>query len=154
MRVGLIADTHGLLRPDVFDVFGGVEMILHAGDVGGRDILTQLRAIAAVHAVYGNTDPPGEPGLAGSLDLSLEGVSIHVSHGHELGRPTPANLAGTYTADVIIYGHTHKALIERVHGALIVNPGAAGPRRFDVKPSVALLTITGGRADVRIVPLS
>jgi uncharacterized protein len=154
MRVGLIADTHGLLRPDVFDVFGGVEMILHAGDVGGRDILTQLRAIAAVHAVYGNTDPPGEPGLAGSLDLSLEGVSIHVSHGHELGRPTPANLAGTYTADVIIYGHTHKALIERVHGALIVNPGAAGPRRFDVKPSVALLTIAGGRADVRIVPLS
>jgi putative phosphoesterase len=152
MRVGLIADTHGLLRPDVFDVFGGVEMILHAGDVGGRDILTQLRAIAAVHAVYGNTDPPGEPGLAGSLDLSLEGVSIHVSHG--LGRPTPANLAGTYTADVIIYGHTHKALIERVHGALIVNPGAAGPRRFDVKPSVALLTIAGGRADVRIVPLS
>jgi uncharacterized protein len=154
MRVGLISDTHGLLRPDVFDVFDGVEMILHAGDVGGRDILTQLRAIAAVHAVYGNSDRPGEPGLAGSLDLSLEGVSVHVSHGHELGRPTPANLAAAYTADVIIYGHTHKALIERVHGALIVNPGAAGPRRFDVKPSVALLTIAAGRADVRIVPLS
>jgi uncharacterized protein len=154
MRVGLIADTHGLLRPAVFDVFAGVEMILHAGDVGGRDILTQLRAIAAVHAVYGNTDRPGEPGLAESLDLSLEGLSVHVSHGHELGRPTPANLAAAYTADVIIYGHTHKALIERVHGALIVNPGAAGPRRFDVQPSVALLTITAGRADVRIVPLS
>ena len=153
MVVGLISDTHGLLRPEVFDVFHGVDVILHAGDVGGREILTQLRAIAPVHAVYGNTDRPGEPGLAGSVDIRLEGLSVHVSHGHELGTPTPARLVAAYTADVIIYGHTHKALIERVEGALVVNPGAAGPRRFDVKPSVALLTVRDGRADVRIVGL-
>jgi hypothetical protein len=150
---GLIADTHGLLRPEVFEAFHGVELILHAGDVGGRDILTQLRAIAPVHAVYGNTDRPGEPGLADSLDLSLEGLSIHVSHGHELGSPTPAKLTAAYSADVIVYGHTHKSLIERLHGALVVNPGAAGPRRFDVTPSVAILTLERGRAEVRIVPL-
>jgi putative phosphoesterase len=153
MVVGLISDTHGLLRPEVFEAFHGVELILHAGDVGGREILTQLRAIAAVHAVYGNIDRPGEPGLAGSVDIRLEGLSVHVSHGHELGSPTPARLVATYPADVIIYGHTHKALIERVEGALVVNPGAAGPRRFDVKPSVAILEIEAGRAAVRIVPL-
>jgi putative phosphoesterase len=153
MLVGVISDTHGLLRPEVFEVFHGVELILHAGDVGGREILTQLKAIAPVRAVLGNVDRPGEPGLAESLDLSLGGLTVHVSHGHELGSPTPVKLAAAYSADVIVYGHTHKPLIERIHGALIVNPGAAGPRRFDVKPSVAILTIAAGRADVRIVRL-
>jgi putative phosphoesterase len=153
MLVGLISDTHGLLRPEVFDVFHGVDLILHAGDVGGREIVTELRAIASVHAVYGNTDRPGEPGLAGSIDISLEGLNVHVSHGHELGSPTPAKLVATYPADIVIYGHTHKALVERLNGALVVNPGAAGPRRFDVKPSVAILTIKNDRADVKIVRL-
>ena len=151
--VGLIADTHGLLRPEVFEAFHGADVILHAGDVGGREILTQLRAIAPVHAVYGNTDRPGEPGLAESIDLCLEGMNVHVSHGHELGSPTPAKLVARYSADVIVYGHTHKPLIERVHGALVVNPGAAGPRRFELKPSVAILTLKNGRADVRMVAL-
>jgi len=151
--VGLISDTHGLLRPEVFDVFHGVELILHAGDVGGREILTELRAIAPVQAVYGNTDRPGEPGLVESLDLSLAGLSVHVSHGHELGSPTPAKLAARYSADVIVYGHTHKPLIERVHGALVVNPGAAGPRRFELKPSVARLTLASGRSEVVLIPL-
>ncbi|HET7696809.1 MAG TPA: metallophosphoesterase family protein [Vicinamibacterales bacterium] len=153
MLVGLIADTHGLLRPEVYEAFHGVDVILHAGDVGGRQILTELRAIAPVHAVYGNVDRPGESGLAGSIDLRLEGVNVHVSHGHELGSPTVARLLGAYSADVIVFGHTHKALIERTQGALVVNPGAAGPRRFDVMPSVALLTIDRGRAEVRIVRL-
>lgn len=153
MLVGLIADTHGLLRPEVFDAFHGVELILHAGDVGGRAILTELRAIAPVRAVYGNTDPPGEPGLAQSIDLSLAGLNVHVSHGHELGSPTPAKLVAACAADVIVYGHTHKALIERLHGALVINPGAAGPKRFDAKPSVAILTLDTGRAEARLIPL-
>ena len=153
MLVGLISDTHGLLRPEVFDVFHGVELILHAGDVGGREILTELRAIAPVQAVYGNTDRPGAPGLVESLDLSLAGLSVHVSHGHELGSPTPAKLAARYSADVIVYGHTHKPLIERIHGALVVNPGAAGPRRFELKPSVARLTLANGRSVVVLIPL-
>lgn len=153
MLVGLISDTHGLLRPEVFDVFHGVDLILHAGDVGGREILTELRAIAPVQAVYGNTDRPGEPGLAQSLDLRLGDVNVHVSHGHEIGSPTPEKLLAAYSADVIVYGHTHKPLIERVHGVLVVNPGAAGPRRFDVKPSVARLTLDKGRSRVELVRL-
>jgi putative phosphoesterase len=149
--IGLISDTHGLLRPEVFDALDGVETILHAGDVGGAAILAELKAIAPVRAVRGNTDPAGEPGLAVEIGLRLGGLTIHVSHGHELGRPTPEGLLQRYEADVIVYGHTHRPLVERAGPRLVVNPGAAGPRRFDVKPSVARMTIVNRKADVQIV---
>jgi len=149
--VGLISDTHGLVRPEAVEALLGVEMILHAGDVGGRSVLTELSSIAPVHAVYGNTDPAGEPGLTAKVALQVDGLSIHVSHGHELGSPTPARLFAKYSADVIVYGHTHRPLVERFGRRLVVNPGAAGPRRFDLKPSVALLTIENGQADVRLI---
>jgi hypothetical protein len=151
MVIGLISDTHSLVRPQVFDALSGVELILHAGDVGGRAVLTELNAIAPVRAVYGNTDPAGDPSLAASIDLDLEGLTIHVTHGHELGSPTPARLLETYPADVIVYGHTHKPLVERAGRRLVVNPGAAGPRRFNLQPSVGRLTIDRGKADVEIV---
>jgi hypothetical protein len=149
--VGLISDTHGLVRPEAVDALLGVEMILHAGDVGGGAVLTELRSIAPVHAVYGNTDAPEEPGLSAKIALQVDGLSIHVSHGHELGSPTPARLLARYSADVVVYGHTHRPLIERSGRRLVVNPGAAGPRRFDLKPSVALMTIENGEADVRLI---
>ena len=149
--VGLISDTHGLVRPEIFDALAGVEMILHAGDVGGRAVLDALAAIAPVHAVFGNTDPIGEPGLNAAVMLDLAGLSFHVSHGHELGSPTPEKLIARYKADVIVFGHTHKPLVERAGTHLVVNPGAAGPRRFNLQPSVARLTIEHGRADVRIL---
>jgi predicted phosphodiesterase len=76
-----------------------------------------------------------------------------VSHGHELGSPTPEKLLQRYAGDVLVYGHTHKALITRAAGRLVVNPGAAGPRRFDLVPSVARLTIADGSADAEVVPL-
>src|SRR4051812_9220486 len=151
MLVGLISDTHGLLRPEVFTALDGVELILHAGDVGGRSILAELAAMAPVHAVYGNTDAPGEPGLARSLGLDIDGVSIHVSHGHELGRPTADRLLARYDADVIVFGHTHRPLVEYCGTRLVVNPGAAGPRRFDVKPSVARLTVARDRVAAEVV---
>jgi len=152
--VGLISDTHGLLRPEVYEALDGVELILHAGDVGGHRILIELGTIAPVRAVYGNTDSPGEPGLAAEIGLRLEGLTIHVSHGHELGRPTVERLLARHDADIIVYGHTHKPLIERSGKRLVVNPGAAGPRRFDLKPSVARLTLVSGRADVQLIWLS
>jgi putative phosphoesterase len=149
--VGLISDTHGLLRPEVFEALSGVDLILHAGDVGGHSILMELAAIAPVHAVYGNTDTPGDPSLAASVNLDVEGVSVHVSHGHELGSPTPEKLLNRYSADVLIFGHTHKPLVERVGPRLVVNPGAAGPRRFTLKPSVARMRVTGAEVEVEIV---
>ena len=94
MLVGLVSDTHGLVRPEIFDALDGVELILHAGDVGGRAVLDELSAIAPVRAVYGNTDVPGEPGLAASLDLKFDGLTVHVSHGHEVGRSDAAEAAG------------------------------------------------------------
>ena len=126
-------------------------MILHAGDVGGQSVIAELAAIAPVRAVFGNTDSPGEPGLERRLLVEIEGVSIHVSHGHEVGAPTPQKLLARYTADVIVYGHTHKPLVERVGTRLVVNPGAAGPRRFDLRPSVARMSVNQGQVEAKIV---
>ncbi len=150
MLVGLVSDTHGLLRPEVTAALSGVSMILHAGDVGGAWILDELRRIAPVHAVYGNVDLPG-PDLGAAVDLELEGVRVHVSHGHELGSPSPEKLLARYAADVIVYGHTHTALIERAGNRLVVNPGAAGPRRFNLQPSVAKLSIAHGALDAELL---
>ena len=132
----------------------GVGLILHAGDVGGHEVLDELELIAPVLAVTGNCDDPGDPRLLSSIVHTVEGVRIHVSHGHELGAPTPAALAATYDADVVVYGHTHRQRIERVEGRLIVNPGAAGQRRFDILPSVARLTIVNGQSVVELVELA
>ncbi|MDF2774294.1 MAG: phosphodiesterase, family [Geminicoccaceae bacterium] len=151
--IGLISDTHGLVRPDVHTALAGVELILHAGDVGGDDVLDELEIIAPVLAVWGNTDLPGDPRLTGAIRHTIGGVSIHVSHGHELGTPRPEKLIEEYSADVIVYGHTHRPLVARADGRLVVNPGAAGPRRFDIAPSVARLTIVRGRAECELVPL-
>jgi putative phosphoesterase len=151
--VGLVADTHGLVRPDIFSALDGVELILHAGDVGGVEVLTELATIAPVEAVAGNTDPPGSPGLAAFLDREIDGVRIHVSHGHEVGRPTPGRLLALYAHHVLVYGHTHRQLITRAQGRLVINPGAAGPRRFSLLPSVGKLVIEDGRFDAEIVPL-
>jgi putative phosphoesterase len=152
--IGLISDTHGLLRPGVHDALKGVELILHAGDVGGSGILDELRLIAPVRAVFGNTDPPGDPDLASAINVNVDGMSLHVSHGHECGSPTPERLADRYNADVVVYGHTHRSLVTKLGGRLFVNPGAAGPKRFNLAPSVARLTISGGSAEVEIVEIT
>lgn len=151
--IGLISDTHGLVRPRVHEALAGVELILHAGDVGGDDVLDELLLIAPVLAVYGNTDPPGQPRLAESIERTIGGISIHVSHGHEVGSPTPARLLARYAAQVIVYGHTHRQHVAHVDGRLVVNPGAAGAKRFKLEPSVGRLTIAEGRAHVELVLL-
>jgi putative phosphoesterase len=156
VRIGLISDTHGQLRPGVLETFKDVELILHAGDVGGEDILVELESIAPVHAVLGNTD--GFP-LVGRLPeietLELEARRIVVVHGHQVGSPTPGRLRAAHPdADIIIYGHTHQPLIDHADSSLVVNPGAAGPARFKLKPSVALLELVRGhREQVTIVDL-
>jgi putative phosphoesterase len=104
--------------------------------------------------VFGNTDSPGDPDLVEAIDLTIGGIGVHVSHGHELGSPVPARLAEVYAADVIVYGHTHQQLVTRVGEKLIVNPGAAGPRRFSLKPSVARLKIEGRKAEIEIIDIA
>jgi len=151
--IGLISDTHGLVRPDVFRALADVELILHAGDVGGDDILDELETIAPVRAVFGNTDAPGNPRLTTAIDMQIGDVTVHVSHGHELGSPNPTRLLETYAADVIVYGHTHRQLVANVDGRWVVNPGAAGPRRFDLVPSVAVMRVAGRDVAIEIIDL-
>ncbi|MFN8063366.1 MAG: YfcE family phosphodiesterase [Vicinamibacterales bacterium] len=152
--IGLIADTHGQLRPEVIQALAGVHLIVHAGDVGPAAVLAGLSAIAPCFAVSGNVDDRDDPMLPRERSLPVGGLTLHVSHGDELGSPKPDALLARYDADIIVYGHTHRALVHRgPDGRLVVNPGAAGPRRFNLEPSVAILTVDGRHADVRIVPL-
>ena len=150
--IGLISDTHGMVRPGVFAALEGVELILHAGDVGAG-VLAELQTIAPIQAVFGNTDPPGTPGLVKAIDIEIDGLRIHVSHGHELGSPTPQRLLAQYAADVIVYGHTHRQLLTQSDGRWVVNPGAAGARRFDLLPSVARMRTNAGTAEFELVEL-
>jgi putative phosphoesterase len=153
--VGLISDTHGLVRPDIRKAFAGVDLILHAGDVGGQDVLDALAAMAPiVEAVYGNVDDPHDPALAKERVVTVGAITIHVSHGHELGRPTPALVLARYSGEVVVFGHTHRAVTVTEAGRLAVNPGAAGPGRFDVKPSVARLVIEDRHVHVESVALA
>src|SRR5689334_1520409 len=151
-RIGLISDTHGLVRPDVFDALQGVKLILHAGDVGDG-VLEELETIAPVSAVYGNTDPTDDPRLAQAIERTIGNVRVHVSHGHELGSPTPERLLAKYEADVIVYGHTHQQKVVESDGRLVVNPGAAGARRFKLLAGVGVVTIADRVASVLIIEL-
>lgn len=150
--IGLIADTHGLVRPKALEALQGVELILHAGDVGDG-VLAELKAVAPVQAVRGNTDPVDDPGLPVSLSVDHGGLTVFVTHGHEFGVPTPDELLSKYAGDVIVYGHTHRKVLHNADGRWVVNPGAAGPRRFDARPSVARMTIAGGEVKVEFVEL-
>ena len=157
MRIGVISDTHGLLRPEVFDVFSGVDLILHAGDVGGPELLDDLRVIAPVHAVWGNTDGFDlRHSLPEVIEQEIEGLSFVVVHGHQLGSPTPEGLTDRWPdALVIIYGHTHRPLLNLVDRVVtVMNPGGAGQRRFDLPPSVGILELEAGIPPRgRLVPL-
>jgi putative phosphoesterase len=153
-EIGLISDTHGLLRNDVHKALAGVSMILHAGDVGGAEILDELAVIAPVHAVLGNTDAPWKLDLPTERTVTVDGVRIHVSHGHEVGSPKAARLIEASPGfDVHVYGHTHIQKAERVGDVLAINPGAAGPRRFHLHASVARLVVADGRAEVRFIEM-
>ena len=147
MRLGVIADTHGLLRPEVFQAFDQVDHIIHAGDLGPLDLLTELEAIAPVTAVYGNTDGQEvRQRLPQVAQIELDGFDILVTHGDQLGSPTPEGLNAAFpSAQIIIYGHTHRPLLTIVDVVVtVMNPGGAGHRRFGLPPSVGILELEPG----------
>ncbi|PYP60835.1 MAG: hypothetical protein DMD44_01050 [Gemmatimonadetes bacterium] len=157
MRVGVISDTHGFLRPEVFDVFEHVDHILHAGDVGKPEILIELEAIAPVTAVYGNVDGPElRARLTQVAEVELEGFVVVVTHGDQFGHPTPAALHEAFPkAEIIVYGHSHKPLLELVDRTVtVMNPGGAGGPRFGIAPSVGVMELEAGIPPRgRLVPL-
>ena len=152
--IGLIADTHGLLRPRALDALAGCERIIHAGDIGSRNgeergILAALGEIAPVTAVRGNNDRAGwAEAIPHSARLDWNGLRIHVLH--ILGELTPEAAAG---ARVVVSGHSHKPLVEYRERVLYVNPGSAGPRRFRLPVSVGRLWREDGEARAEIVAL-
>lgn len=148
MLIGLIADTHGYLDPRIAAAFEGIGAIVHAGDVGGTEILDALRAIAPVYAVRGNNDDKiGGLGLPLLADFALAGLRFHLVHQLPHARPP----AGT---EVVVFGHSHRPLVEHRGDVLYVNPGAAGRVGFHRMQTVALLEATRGHiAEARIVEL-
>ena len=149
IRIGLISDTHGLLRPEAVDVLRGSDFIVHAGDIG-EDVLEPLATIAPVTAVRGNNDrAPWAERIAETEQLRFGEITLHVLHDlNDLAIDPKA--AGV---DVVITGHSHRPKVERRSGVLYVNPGSAGPVRFNLPVSVALMQVAGKEVTVRIVEL-
>lgn len=147
MRIGLISDTHGLLRNEVYGAFEEVDEILHAGDVGDPSILTELAVIAPLLAVFGNVDGfDVRQQVPEKQEIERAGQRIAVVHGHQWGSPKLKDLYGAYPDfDVVVYGHTHIPRVEQSAGPLIVNPGSAGQRRFNQPVTAAILTLEAGR---------
>ncbi len=148
MRIGVISDTHGLLRPEAIATLRGSDQIVHAGDVGEASILDTLRDIAPLTAVRGNVDGDLAAILPKTAILRAGDIAIYVHHGNDRRNLWPP--PGT---DVVISGHTHEPRVEEVDGVLHLNPGSAGPRRFHLPVTVAILTVEDGRATAEIVPL-
>lgn len=151
LQLGILSDTHGLLRPRVLSELEGVDHILHAGDVGDPAILVELEAIAPVTAVWGNTDGFDIRSATSELArVELAGCPIVVTHGHMTGT-TPKRLRQLFPeAELVVYGHTHQPLVETVRGAVFVNPGSCGPRRFNLPVCMARAELAPGDGPERI----
>ncbi|MCD8283786.1 MAG: metallophosphatase family protein [Opitutae bacterium] len=150
LRIGVISDTHGLVRPEIYEAFRSVDHILHAGDVGADEILAELADIALLSAVRGNIDTTPEcAALPLSTTVRLGGAEIFLHHGHVDDLATMSA-----TTDIVVVGHSHRPRIEIIDGILHVNPGSAGPRRFHFPTTVAIITLCGRARTAEIIEFS
>jgi putative phosphoesterase len=150
MRIGVISDTHGLLRPEVLTALRGVEHILHAGDVGDAGILDALRKIAPVTAIRGNVDTTGPCGALPETDfVELAGKIFFLVHSEQWLdiKPEAAGVA------VVVSGHSHRPSIEIRNDIMYLNPGSAGPRRFNLPITLAIVDVKNNEVTAKIVPL-
>ncbi|WP_313086001.1 metallophosphoesterase family protein [Pseudomonas sp.] len=150
MRIGVISDTHGLLRPEALAALQGCERIIHAGDIGKPEVLDGLRALAPLDAIRGNVDS-GDWAVAipERLDLQIGGLRIHVIHDVKTMAIDPV----AERIDVVIAGHSHQPKLEEIDAVLYLNPGSAGRRRFRLPISLALLDIEDGQPRAQLVTL-
>jgi putative phosphoesterase len=156
MRIGVISDTHGLLRPEVFDAFRGVDHILHSGDIGGEEVLAELGAIAPVIACAGNVDgfQCGEAGETARAELGgLRFLLVHILDRPQRPRREVQDELRRAPADVVLFGHSHLPHDEHIGGVWYFNPASAGPRRFDYPVSVGIFEKARGGWTARHVPL-
>jgi uncharacterized protein len=151
MQVGVISDTHGLLRPEAVDALAGSDVILHAGDIGQSDVLESLKAIAPVIAVRGNNDQGSWAETIPEREtIELAGVSVYLLHSIKDLTINPK----TAGIQVVISGHSHQPLIEERNGVLFLNPGSAGPRRFKLPIALAHLHLDGTSIQAHIIELN
>jgi putative phosphoesterase len=145
LRIGLVSDTHNLLRPEVVEYLRGSHHILHGGDICGPEVLERLRELAPVTAVRGNNDHGAwAEGIAAEETVRFGGVAVHMIHDlKELALPAGAR--------VVVSGHSHKPRVEERAGVLYVNPGSAGPRRFSLPISAGELRIAGTQVTAHLV---
>ncbi len=150
--IGLISDTHGLIRPEALEALRGSDLIIHCGDIGDPVVLETLRTLAPVRAIRGNNDRgPWANGLPPQDLVEVGGHAIRVLH--NLAELDPDTDAAGLTA--VVFGHSHKPLIEKRAGVLFINPGSAGPRRFKLPVTVATLALRSARrCEAKIVRLS
>ncbi len=150
IRVGLISDTHGLLRPEALDFLRGSDFIVHAGDIGDPEVLRQLERIAPLTVVRGNNDNgPWAKDIAETEVLQAGEVSVYVVH--DLAQLDVDPAAGGFR--VVVSGHSHRPSVEERDGVLYVNPGSAGPRRFKLPIAVAELAISGRAVQAKVAEL-
>jgi putative phosphoesterase len=148
-KVGVISDTHGLMRPEALKALRGCDRILHAGDIGSPAVLEALEAIAPVTAIRGNNDTDAwAKRIPETIGLRIERTSIHMIHSVKDLDPDAV------TASVIVSGHSHRPAIEWRDEVLYLNPGSAGPRRFKLPVAIAILRIDGAQARARIIELN
>jgi putative phosphoesterase len=149
--VGVISDTHGLLRPEAIARLRGCALIVHAGDIGKPVVLDELAALAPrMVAIRGNVDVAWARDLPDTATFEVEGRRFHVLHDLKSLAVDPRALG----LDVVIAGHSHRPLVERKGGVLYINPGSAGPRRFRLPVTVARLRVGADRIQARILPLA
>ena len=154
LTVGVVSDTHGLVRPQMLATLAGSDVILHAGDIGGHEVLDELQRLAPVFAVRGNVDGGWARLLPERRLLELGGACVLLLHDRALVGPDP--FAGAPAPDgerVIVFGHSHQPLAQTKDGVLWFNPGSAGPRRFSLPVSVGRLVIEDGRVRRRLLTL-
>jgi uncharacterized protein len=148
--VGVISDTHGLLRPEAVAALKGADLIIHAGDVGTPDVIDALRKLAPTFVVRGNVDKADWAGaLPATADVEVGGLLFHVLHDISELDLDPAAVG--YAA--VVYGHSHQPSIETRDGVLFLNPGSAGPRRFKLPVSIARVSVSGRKLQPEIVEL-
>ena len=147
MKIGVLSDTHGLLRPEVLSALAGCEVILHGGDINRQEILEELAKLAPVHVVRGNNDKEWAESIPVFLDFELVGLRVYMAHKK---KDLPADLSAY---DLVVYGHSHKYEETRQGNTLLLNPGSCGPRRFNQAITLAVLEIEGSGITVRRVDI-
>ena len=147
MKLAILSDTHGLLRPEVVEQLKHADAILHAGDINKQLILDQLRQYAPLYIVRGNNDKDWAAQIPHDLTVTLEGVTFYLVHNR---KEIPADLSGV---DVVVFGHSHKYLQEEREGLLWLNPGSCGPRRFHQEITMMMATLSDGSISVEKISI-